>query len=282
MKFRAAAVCWKLRQVSSADDYFDHLESLVLKCMGKGAEIIVLPELHVLELLALHPHRSEQESPSILAPYAETIESILAQLSSTTGATIIGGSHFRSTEHGIENACAISSKRLPLAIASKNVLTGYEKDIWSLSPGRGLIQSGNVGITICYDCEFPEAIRALAETGTKILAVPSWTESEYGFQRVRWSCMARAIENQIFVIQSSLVGGFGREPVMTAFGSAAIITPSAAPFELSEIITESAPNEEGVVIADLDLHKLVECRAGGEVANWIDRSSGHWVVTHMP
>ena len=48
--------------------------------------------------------------------------------------------------------------------------------------------------------------RAIAEAGAEILIVPSCTESLAGYYRVRHACAARALENQIYVVQSPTVG----------------------------------------------------------------------------
>jgi len=58
---------------------------------------------------------------------------------------------------------------------------------------------GDFGILICYDIEFPEVARVLAEAGAEILFVPSCTDGREGFCRVRYCAQARAIENQVYV-----------------------------------------------------------------------------------
>lgn len=76
-----------------------------------------------------------------------------------------------------------------------------------------------VGVLICYDVEFPETVRDLVDRGAEVIAVPSWTASEAGFQRVRRCSAARAIENQCYVATVPLVSsvdgfeGTGRSSV---------------------------------------------------------------------
>lgn len=277
MKLCAAAICWKIRSIDSERAYFNHMEELVRRAADQGAQLAVFPELHVLELLSLFPASHEFDAPHVLAPFADQIEAGWSELSETHGMTIVGGTHFKKTSGGIVNACPIAVPGLPLRMTTKNQLTGYERDSWKLTPGSGeLAIEGELGVAICYDSEFPEAARAISEAGVLVLAVPSWTESRHGFQRVRWSCLARSIENQIFVVQSSLVGGIGLEPIPDSQGSAAVISPSAEPFALEEIVVETPLNQEGIAVAELDFHKLDACRAGGEVSNWNHRHATSW------
>lgn len=76
-----------------------------------------------------------------------------------------------------------------------------------------------VGVLVCYDVEFPETVRDLVDRGAEVLAVPSWTSGEAGFQRVCRCAAARAIENQCYVATVPLVStvagfeGTGRSSV---------------------------------------------------------------------
>lgn len=279
MTRRVAAVAWKLRRIRGDSGYFGHFHDLVSEAHDEGAEVVVFPELHVMELLSLEPSLKPHQAAIYLAQYADAIEGWLQRISDSSGLTIIGGSHFRETPDGILNVGAIATPNEPLAFAPKNRLTRFEKEVWVLATGSSLYAPGNgLGVTICYDSEFPEAGRALAEAGTTIHCVPAWTETRRGFQRVRWSCLARAVENQNFVVHASLVGGFGVEPVPESYGSSAIIAPSVEPFPTEAILRETELQEEGVIVSDLNLDRLTQAREQGEVSNWEDRHPKLWEV----
>ncbi len=66
---------------------------------------------------------------------------------------------------------------------------------------------GKIGIMICYDVEFPEYARILADQGMNILFVPFLTDTQNGYTRVRHCAMARAIENECYVA----IAGGGRK-----------------------------------------------------------------------
>ncbi|MFI5384952.1 MAG: nitrilase-related carbon-nitrogen hydrolase [Fimbriimonadales bacterium] len=277
---RVAAVAWKLREVRSDSEFFGHFYDLVNEAHRQGAEVVVLPELQVLELLNIEPELAEHKAARYLAQYGDAMEEWLKRISGSSGMTLVGGSYFKETPHGIVNVCAIADPGRGLALGTKNNLTTYERKMWNLHPGNGLAKPHDprIGVTICYDCEFPESGRALAEEGVLVQCVPAFTETKRGFQRVRWSCKARAIENQNFVVHASLLGSLGREPAPSSYGSSAILTPSIEPFPVSAILAETPLGEEGVIVADLDLNMLEQARESGDVRNWNDRHSGEWLM----
>lgn len=279
---KVAAVSWAVRQIGTEQEFFDHLEALVYEASTK-ADLVVLPELPILELMALHPtgcsghtptcgpptSLQSSEIPPILEAYGPRYEAELTRLEKETGSIIIGGSHIRENR----NVCLFGGQRQP-----KNILTQWEAVEWGLEPGSGLFPRGDIGVTICYDVEFPAAGRALAEAGVLVHCVPSYTETQHGFQRVRWSCLARAIENQVFVVHASLVGSLGREPVPSTYGASAIIAPSVPPFPESAILAETKLGEEGIAYAELDFDALMRGREEGDVRNWHDRDKGDWRI----
>ena len=125
---------------------------------------------------------------------------------------------------------------------------------------------GRVAILVCYDVEFPEAARVLAEAGAQIIFVPSCTDERQGYFRVRYCAQARASENQIYVAMAGTVGNLPLVPCMaTHYGQAAILTPCDYFFARDGIAAEGTLNQEQMVIADVDLNLLAEQRVKGTV-----------------
>lgn len=282
MSLKVGAVAWKIRKCRSDGDFFGHLHDFVAAAHYQALDVLLLPEYFVLELLGVEPDLAEHKVAEYLVQYSEALDEWLLRIAQSSGLTIVGGSHFRRRESGrIGNACATATPDGRMVIGWKNKLTEYERRVWRLEPGIGLkrLQDFRLAPLICYDAEFPEAGRNLAEEGVELLLVPAYTETVQGFQRVRWSCQARAVENQIFVAHASLLGTLGREPLVNAVGNSAIVAPSIEPFPESAILAETPTGEEGIAVAELDFALLDEAREQGDVRNWHDRWPSDWTVS---
>jgi predicted amidohydrolase len=131
---------------------------------------------------------------------------------------------------------------------------------------------GPVGVLICYDSEFPELARRLADEGAKIIFVPYATDGREGHNRVRYCCHARAIENQIYLVTAGNVGNLPNvENMDINYAQSAIITPCDFPFARDGLAAEAGDNVETVIMADLRLDELAISRRSGTVRNLTDR-----------
>jgi 5-aminopentanamidase len=86
----------------------------------------------------------------------------------------------------------------------------YEKKFFQ--PGDSLIMAEleglNIGILICYDVEFPEAVRTLAYAGADLIAVPTALMEDYC--RVAEKVVpARAYESEVYVAYVNRCGSEG-------------------------------------------------------------------------
>ena len=99
-------------------------------------------------------------------------------------------------------------------------------------------------------------------------------DDRQAFLRVRYCAHARAIENQLFVIQAATVGSLPMVPAVSLnYGQASILTPSDFPFARDGILAEGTPNQEAMVIGELNLETIGESRASGTVLPLRDSSS---------
>lgn len=106
------------------------------------------------------------------------------------------------------------------------------------------------GLAICYDLRFPELFRTLALGGAQVMLIPA----EWPAQRLhhwRTLLMARAIENQCFVLACNRVG---RDASNQFPGHSMIIDP------WGNILAEGGEGEE-IVRAEIDLTQVAEIRA---------------------
>lgn len=275
----AAAVSWEIRQISSLDEFLDHATELVEQSVRLGANLVVLPESIDLERMAYHGFVAPTDVPKTLAPDYPTVKQHFLDLANHHNITIIAGTHLRELGGNFVNSALICWPG-GSTHQDKNNLTQWELAEWCISEGRGLHVADQLplGVLVCYDSEFPLACQALCEAGVTILAIPAYTEFERGFRRVRHSALARAVENQIFVIHTSLVGSLAYEPILSTYGNSAVICPHVSPFPDSGILSQTELNAEGIAIAELNLELIEVARNNDDVRNWHDRHKGDWRV----
>jgi predicted amidohydrolase len=149
-------------------------------------------------------------------------------------------------------------------------MTKFERDPWNVAPGGPLkifdTDLGRIGILICYDSEFPLLGRALSEVD--LLLVPSCTEAQSGYWRVRIGAMARALESQCVSVMSSLVGSAEwSEAVDITTGAGGVFGPPDTGFPMNGILALGTLDEPGWTFAEVDPEAIAHVRASGVVAN---------------
>lgn len=277
---RVAAAQWRARP-GNLESYLAHISEFINRAREERVELLVFPELPILEALASSSWNAESEVPFLLSRHSAACAAQLLALSQEHQIDIIGPTHFELIERSLFNVCMISNRNGRQLRYAKNRVTKWEREEWQLSSGltlAPLIGGGNVGALLCYDSEFPEAARVLCSAGARVLAVPAYTESWHGFHRVRTSVAARAVENQVFALHASLVGGIGREPLVDAVGPAAVIAPPIEPFAPNGILAETRGLQDELAVAELDFEALEQARLAGDVRNWLDRNLHPWQI----
>ena len=129
-----------------------------------------------------------------------------------------------------------------------------------------------IGVLICYDVEFPELSRIMADQGMQILFVPFLTDTQNGYSRVRVCAQARAIENECFVVIAGSVGNLPRVHNMDIqYAQSGVFTPCDFAFPTDGKRAEATPNTEMILVSDVDLNLLNELHTYGSVRNLKDR-----------
>jgi len=127
-------------------------------------------------------------------------------------------------------------------------------------------------VLICYDVEFPELSRILAQEGMKILFVPFLTDTQNGYSRVRSCAQARAIENECYVAIAGAVGNLPKVHNMDIqYAQSGVFTPCDFSFPINGIKAETTPNTEMILVVDVDMDLIAELNRYGSVKNMRDR-----------
>ena len=269
-RVRIAAVQYLLRPIACFEDFAHQVEFFVHSAKDYKAHFILFPEFFTMQLLSYINEPAPALAVRRLARLAPAYEALFMRLAKETGIYIIGGTHPVFQRGKVFNAAHLFTPNGQVFRQKKVHLTPTESGPYQLSRGHGLYlyhtDFGNIAILICYDIEFPEVARVMAEAGAEILFVPSCTDGREGFCRVRYCAQARAIENQIYVAVTGTVGNLPLVPYMAAnYGQAAILTPSDYFFARDGIAAEGTINQEQMIFADVDLDLLDEQRVNGSV-----------------
>ncbi|XGV97775.1 MAG: carbon-nitrogen hydrolase family protein [Leptolyngbya sp. BL-A-14] len=113
-----------------------------------------------------------------------------------------------------------------------------------------------IGVLICYDVEFPEAVRSLALQGAELIAVPTALMFPYT-QIPKVLIPTRALENQVFVAYANRIGTEGN---LKYCGLSTIADPDGN-------VLAQAGAEETLLIADLDRTAIAKTR---DVFSYLD------------
>lgn len=273
---RVGAVQWQMRPVSSFEDLMTHLEFFIDTVAGYKADFALLPEFFGAPLMAHTKGSDPAMAVRNLAEYGPQLLDELQRLAVSYNVNIIAGSMPEYHNHHLRNAAYLLRRDGTMDVQYKLHITPDEKAHWGMVGGDGLVafdtDAGRIGILVCYDIEFPELPRLLADQGVSILFVPYWTDTRNAYLRVRHCAQARAIENECYVVITGSVGNLPNvENMDIQYSQSAIFTPSDFSFPHDGIAAEATPNTETVLVADLDLSLLKELHTHGSVRNLADR-----------
>lgn len=269
---RIGVVQWQMRAIESVDDLIDQAEFFISSLSNYKADFALLPEFFNAPLMGLHNSERSVEAIRSLAQYSEEIKNRLSQLAISYNINIIAGSMPVIDDEKLYNVAYLLQRDGDIQSQSKIHITPHEQKDWVIDGGNQVkvfdTDAGKVGILICYDSEFPELGRMMAEQGVQIIFVPFWTDTKNAYQRVRLCSQARAIENECYVAIGGSVGNLPRvDNVDIQYAQSAVFSPSDIFFPHDSIITEASANTEMIIFADVDLTKLKQLNTEGSVTN---------------
>ena len=248
---------------------------LLDEAAARGARLAVLPEYLSLELAAMFPppvradlHASLEAIQPLRAPWL----ALFADLARRTGMHVVAGSFLLRQEGGrYRNRSDLFAPDGGHFWQDKLQLTGFEKATGVIDGGDALkvaqVDGVRAGIAVCYDSEFPLPVRAQYEAGARLLLVPSCTDTAAGATRVQVGCLARALENRMFVAQAVTAGQAPWSPALDEnTGEAALYAPMDAGFPADGILARTR-GDEAWALADLDFDGLEATRDRAQVAN---------------
>ena len=266
-KLKVSCIQFAYKPIESFNDFTKNIEDLLKH--AKGSDFVLFPETFTFELQYLLPNYNISRVSEFTDDYLE----LFTELSRENDQYIIAGSHLVIENEKEYNVSHLFCPNGEIFKHRKTHLFPLERQM-GVTPGNVLeifeSEFGKIAIAICYEMEFPEVARMLTLKGAKIIFCPSYTVGEHGFWRVRHCCHARAIENQIYVVHSCMVGD---APIggIEGWGKSSICSPCELPWNKSGIIVEAQPNKEQVITAELDMKTLEKKRKRGAAPTLKDR-----------
>ena len=250
----------------------------VADAAGQGADLLVFPEYGGAEVALIGaPHvQAPADTRALMVAHADAWRDLHRDLAQRHAVHVLAGSLVVMTARGPVNRAWLCGPSGGALACDKLIPTPYERHALGLVSGSGVALAqtalGLIGVSICYDSEFPLLARTMVEAGADLLLVPSCTDFPAGQTRVRQSCRARAIEGQIAVVQAPLVGGApGCDVVDVNTGRAGIFCPPDHGLPADGIIAQGATDVPGWTCANVDLAVVTAARREGQVGNMV-----HW------
>ncbi|MFC4892922.1 bifunctional GNAT family N-acetyltransferase/carbon-nitrogen hydrolase family protein [Pseudofrancisella aestuarii] len=273
---RLGLIQWQMRPYRGLDELMQHAEYFVNAVSNYRSDFALFPEFFNAPLMAENNHLSEPEAIRELAKHTKLITDKFSEFAISYNINIITGSMPEMKNGRLYNVGYLCRRDGTVERYEKLHVTPDEAKVWGLQGGSKLevfdTDCGKIGILICYDSEFPELSRILAEDGMDILFVPYLTDTQNGFSRVRNCAQARAIENECYVAIAGSVGNLPNVHNMDIqYAQSMVFTPCDFAFPPTGIKAETTPNTEMILIVDVDINLLRELNKFGSVRNLRDR-----------
>lgn len=238
------------------------IRDCMAQAAAQGVQLLVLPECAV-QGYPLGLGRPDLDEYHHQLTAAETVPGPatqeIAAAAAGAGLQVVVGLTERpgpgAAEGSLYNTAALIDGTGVRAAYRKIHTGGVEKCLWSRGSEWVVADSvaGRIGLMICYDLVFPETARCLCLEGAEILAMSTaWaTAEDTTFARgYDLFTRSRALENQVFLISSNLVGGAG----LGFHGHSRIVSPRG------EVLAETAAH--GLAVAALEVPDMIhEARA---------------------
>lgn len=260
---KIASIQFKLRKINSFEDFASHVEKLVRQAKIEGALFVAFPEYITLELAMVFPTKSFKEAMIRIAEeYHSQYKNLFLRLAKENSIYIVAGSTLEkvSPNKYYNTSFLFTPKGEIFKHRKIHLYPDIDPMLGVNASGENLnvfqTPHGKFSILICYDSIFPEPSRILRLMGVEVIFVPSAAPfAEPLYWDLRICCNARAIENQMVVVHSCLIGKVEGEKGLEFFGKSSILYPGR-----NKVLADGKMNKEMVVVSEIDLTRLRRSR----------------------
>ena len=247
--------------MSSSDDVSANMERVrFYGAQLQAGALLVLPEMWSF----LVPDTRGEERAAFAQNFGESLRLFLSDLAKERKITVVGGSSFEWNEAAqkVYNRCRVfGPEGNELAQYDKIHLfdNGFSENSFMESrticagsqPAIAPLEHCQLGLSLCYDLRFPKLYAHYGDCRVEAVAAPSAFAAKTGKDHWELLVRTRAIENQCFVWAANQCG---TSPAgVKCWGHSLIVDPWG-------IICAEGGEEEGLVEAECNLHKVVQVR----------------------
>lgn len=258
------------RQVGRKDHNIRHSVARLRQAADNGTRLIVLPEL----CDSGYGFDSRDQVHQLAEPATDsTAIKAWAKTANQLGVYVVAGFCERDGEDYFNSAAVIGPDGL-IGVYRKTHL--YSRENLFFRPGNhGLpifkLPFASIGVLICYDIRFPEAVRHLALNGADIICVPTnWLmptgkkRDERGYTMQAYCAIAQASMSSVFIACADRIG---RESTYDFLGGSIIAGNAGWP-----LAGPASADQEEILYADIDPHDARRDKQRNEFNHvWTDR-----------
>ena len=228
------------------DENIEIIRRSAFSAARQGADLIIFPELF------LTGYNIGSAAHELAEPADGSSSRKTAQIAGSADIAMLYGYSERFEAAVYNSALLIDRKgRVRTSYRKAHLFGSYEKAYFKRGNQLLLVELEglNIGILICYDVEFPEAVRSLANAGADLIAVPTALMEDYC--RVAEKVVpARAYESEIYV---AYVNRCGSEGDIVYCGRSCLVGPDGR-----DVLR--AGLTEALLVADIDKKAIAEAR----------------------
>jgi predicted amidohydrolase len=228
---------------NSVGENLNRAVELVERCVGAtGAELLVLPETVTT---GFTPGIAADELWDLMSPIPGPTTEPVQEAARRLGVHVVHCTYERGAERGVVHNSAV------LIGPRGDILGVYRKthpfpgEMQWVTAGDSVTvvdtELGRIGLSVCFDGDFPELFRIQAVLGAEIICRPSALLRSADIWEL--TTRARAYDNHVYVIGANATG---TDPAgVHYFGNSLIVTP------IAEVVARAAAHE-GWAAARLD------------------------------
>ena len=251
-----------LAQVAVGPEREDNVQKalrLMADAAAAGAQLIVFPEMSVDPFFP--QYRAEKRYFDWGVPVPGPLTDRFQEQAATLGlATVVNlferaapGRYFDCSPVFDMDGNYLGKQRMTHILEGPGYNERYY--YWEGDSGYPVFDIGpvRIGVAICYDRHFPEAMRALALGGAQVIVVPTATASLEAQLHAVWEVemQAAAVTNGVFV---AVANRAGVDDTLTFFGR------SFAVDAYGRVLARAPEDDVALLLVDLDLDLVEQAR----------------------